>query len=90
MAVISLKLGEALDAHCAKQADHRQLSKSELIQRSLTAFLQSAVETAGGAARSTGDFLADLAGCCEDTAAELSSAPSSLLALWQANYDDSA
>jgi Arc/MetJ-type ribon-helix-helix transcriptional regulator len=39
MAVISLKLTEALDAQLTKQAHRRRLSKSELVRRALTAFL---------------------------------------------------
>jgi Arc/MetJ-type ribon-helix-helix transcriptional regulator len=41
MAVISLKLPEALDAQISEQAQHRRLSKSELVRRALTAFLQA-------------------------------------------------
>jgi len=39
MAVISLKLTEALDAQLTAQAQRRRLSKSELVRRALTAFL---------------------------------------------------
>ncbi|MFN9638363.1 MAG: ribbon-helix-helix protein, CopG family [Synechococcaceae cyanobacterium] len=39
MAVISLKLTEALDAQLTEQAHRRRLSKSELVRRALTAFL---------------------------------------------------
>ncbi|WP_159816590.1 CopG family transcriptional regulator [Cyanobium sp. Copco_Reservoir_LC18] len=41
MAVISIKLSEALDAQLTEQAQQRRLSKSELVRRALTAFLQS-------------------------------------------------
>ena len=41
MAVISLKLTEALDAMLTSQAQRRRLSKSELVRRALTAFLQA-------------------------------------------------
>jgi hypothetical protein len=41
MAVISLTLTEALDAQLTAQAQRRRLSKSELVPRALTAFLQS-------------------------------------------------
>jgi hypothetical protein len=41
MPVISLKLSEALDAKLTEQALRRRLSKSELVSRALTAFLQA-------------------------------------------------
>jgi predicted transcriptional regulator len=41
MAVISIKVSEALDAQLTEQAQLRRLSKSELVRRALTAFLHS-------------------------------------------------
>ena len=41
MAVISLKLSDALDAQLTEQAQRRRLSKSELVRRALTVFLQA-------------------------------------------------
>jgi len=41
MAVISLKLTEALDAQLTAQAQRRRLSKSELVRRALNEFLQA-------------------------------------------------
>ena len=75
MAVISLKLTEDLDAQLTAQAQLRRLSKSELVRRALTAFLQSSGQG--------GDCLqphsaADLVGCCEDGPADLSSNPAYL------------
>jgi len=66
MAVISLKLTEAFDAQLTEQAPRRRLSKSELVRRALTAFLQASEQgVEGSASPSTADFLADLVGCCE-------------------------
>ena len=76
MAVISLKLSEALDMQLTEQAHRRRPSKSELVRRALTAFLQSStegVESAGP--QSAADLLADLVGCCEDGPTDLSSNP---------------
>lgn len=79
MAVISLKLTEALDAELTEQAHRRRLSKSELVRRALTAFLQSSEQAMEGSIpRSAGDLLADLVGCCEDGPADLSSNPAYL------------
>jgi hypothetical protein len=79
MAVISLKLTEALDAQLTEQAQRRRLSKSELVRRALTAFLQSPVQCVEDAAPpSAADLLADLVGCCEDGPADLSSNPAYL------------
>jgi Arc/MetJ-type ribon-helix-helix transcriptional regulator len=50
MAVISLKLTEALDAQLTEQGERRRLSKSELVQRALTAFLQSSKQGMEGSA----------------------------------------
>jgi Arc/MetJ-type ribon-helix-helix transcriptional regulator len=50
MAVISLKLTEALDAQLTEQAHLRQLSKSELVRRALTAFLKSSNQGVVGTA----------------------------------------
>lgn len=79
MAVISLKLTEALDAQLTEQAHRRRLSKSELVRRALTAFLQSSTEGFESAApQSAADLLADLVGCCEDGPTDLSSNPAYL------------
>lgn len=76
MAVISLKLTEALDAQLTQQAHRRRLSKSELVRRALTAFLQSSEQDVEGSApQSAADLLADLVGCCEDGPVDLSSNP---------------
>jgi Arc/MetJ-type ribon-helix-helix transcriptional regulator len=74
MAVISLKLTEALDALLTEQAHRRRLSKSELVRRALTAFLQTSERgVEGSAPQSAADLLADLVGCCEDGPVDLSS-----------------
>lgn len=74
VAVISLKLTEALDAQLTDQAHRRRLSKSELVRRALTAFLQlSRQDVEGSATQSAADVVADLVGCCEDGPADLSS-----------------
>jgi Na+/H+-translocating membrane pyrophosphatase len=79
MAVISLKLTEALDAQLTEQAHRRRLSKSELVRRALTAFLQSSeLDVEGGSSHSAADLLADLVGCCEGGPADLSSNPTYL------------
>ena len=79
MAVISLKLSEALDAQLTEQAQRRRLSKSELVRRAFTAFLQSPEQGVEDAAQfSAADVLADLVGCCEGGAADLSSKPAFL------------
>ncbi|MCP9835851.1 MULTISPECIES: ribbon-helix-helix protein, CopG family [unclassified Cyanobium] len=79
MAVISLKLTEALDAQLTEQAQRRHLSKSELVRRALTAFLQSPEQGVDDAAQpSAADLLADLVGCCEGGPADLSSNPAYL------------
>jgi len=79
MAVISLKLSEALDAQLTEQAQRRRLSKSELVRRALTAFLQSPEQGVEDAAPpSAADLLADLVGCCEGGPADLSSNPAYL------------
>lgn len=79
MAVISLKLTEALDAQLTAQAQRRRLSKSELVRRALTAFLHSSEQGVDGSqAQSAADLLADLVGCCEDGPADLSSNPAYL------------
>ena len=81
MAVISLKLNGDLDAQLTEQAHRRRLSKSELVRRALTAFLQSPEQgLEGSAPHSAGDLLADLVGCCEDGPADLSSNPVHLFA----------
>jgi hypothetical protein len=41
MPVISLKLSEKLDTQLTEQAQRRRLSKSELVRRALTTFLQT-------------------------------------------------
>ncbi|MCP9860171.1 MULTISPECIES: ribbon-helix-helix protein, CopG family [unclassified Cyanobium] len=79
MAVISLKLTEALDAQLTEQAQRRHLSKSELVRRALTAFLQSSEQGVDDAAPpSAADLLADLVGCCEGGPADLSTNPAFL------------
>ena len=79
MAVISLKLTEALDAQLTEQAQRRRLSKSELVRRALTAFLQSPEQGVDDAAQpSAADLLADLVGCCEGGPADLSTNPAFL------------
>jgi hypothetical protein len=79
MAVISLKLTEALDAQLTEQAHRRRLSKSELVRRALTAFLQSSeLDVEGGSPQSAADLLADLVGCCEGGPIDLSSNPAYL------------
>ena len=76
MAVISLKLTEALDAQLTEQAHLRRLSKSELVRRALTAFLKSSDQGVEGTApQSAADLLADLVGCCEGGPPDLSSNP---------------
>ena len=79
MAVISLKLTEALDAQLTEQAHRCQLSKSELVRRALTAFLQSSEQSDEDSAQQTAaDLLADLVGCCEGGPTDLSSNPAYL------------
>jgi Arc/MetJ-type ribon-helix-helix transcriptional regulator len=79
MAVISLKLTDALDAQLTAQAQRRRLSKSELVRRALTAFLQTSEQGGDGLQpQSAADLLADLVGCCEDAPADLSSNPAYL------------
>ncbi|MFN9056717.1 MAG: ribbon-helix-helix protein, CopG family [Cyanobacteriota bacterium] len=76
MAVISLKLTDALDARLTEQAHRRRLSKSELVRRALTAFLQSSEQDKEGqVSQSAADLLADLVGCCEDGPVDLSTSP---------------
>ena len=75
-AIISLNLSEDLDAQLTELAHRRRLSKSELVRRALTAFLQSSRQGVDGSApQSAGDLLADLVGCCEDGRADLSYNP---------------
>lgn len=79
MAVISLKLTEDLDAQLTARAQRRRLSKSELVRRALTAFLQSPEQGVDDAAPpSAADLLADLVGCCEGGPADRSSNPAYL------------
>jgi len=79
MAVISLKLTDALDAQLTAQAQRRRLSKSELVRRALTAFLQTSEQGGDGLQpQSAADLLADLVGCCEDGPSDLSSNPAYL------------
>ena len=79
MAVISFKLTDALDAQLTAQAQRRRLSKSELVRRALTAFLQTSEQGGDGLQpQSAADLLADLVGCCEDGPADLSSNPAYL------------
>jgi len=79
MAVISLKLTEDLDAQLTAQAQRLRLSKSELVRRALSTFLQSSEQGGDGLQpESAADLLADLVGCCEDGPADLSSNPAYL------------
>jgi hypothetical protein len=80
MAVISLKLTEDLDAQLSEQAQRRRLSKSELVRRALTAFLQApdAPMAAQPMPASAADLVADLVGCCEGAPSDLSSNPAHL------------
>jgi hypothetical protein len=78
MAVISLKLPEALDAQLTEQAQRRRLSKSELVRRALTAFLQASEGLEPTTAPTAGDLVADLVGCCEGGPSDLSSNPAHL------------
>jgi Arc/MetJ-type ribon-helix-helix transcriptional regulator len=79
MVVISLKLTEALDAQLTEQAQRRRMSKSELVRRALTAFLQSSeLDVESGSSQSAADLLADLVGCCKAGPADLSSNPAFL------------
>jgi Arc/MetJ-type ribon-helix-helix transcriptional regulator len=79
MAVISLKLTEALDAQLTAQAQRRRLSKSELVRLALTAFLQASEQGVHGPQpQSAADHLADLVGCCVDGPTDLSFYPAHL------------
>jgi hypothetical protein len=83
MAVISFKLTEDLDAQLTEQVQRRRLSKSELVQRALSAFLQASeqgVESSAppSAAPSAADLLAHLVGCCEGGPVDLSFDPAHL------------
>jgi hypothetical protein len=79
MAVISLKLSADLDAQLTEQAHRRRLSKSELVRRALTMFLQTSEQgMEGSTPPSAVDLLADLVGCCEGGPADLSSNPAYL------------
>ena len=78
-AEISLKLTEDLDDQLTAQAQRRRLSKSELVRRALSAFLQLSEQGGDGLQpQSAADLLADLVGCCEDGPADLSSNPAYL------------
>ena len=78
MALISLKLPDALDAELAAQAQLRRLSKSELMRRALKAYLQAADSTEAQPAPSAFDRVADLVGCCQGGPPDLSSNPAHL------------
>lgn len=79
MAVISLKLTEALNAQLTEHAQRRRLSKSELVRRALTAFLQASEDgLEAPMTPSAMDLVADLVGCCEGGPADLSSNPAYL------------
>ena len=79
MAVISLKLSEELDAQLTEQAQRRRLSKSELVRRALTMFLQTSEQgMKGSGSPSAVNLLADLVSCCEGGPADLSSNPAYL------------
>ena len=76
MAVIALKLIADPDAQFTEEAQHRRLSKSELVPRALTVFLpSSALDVEGGSSQSAAELLADLVGCCEGGPADLSANP---------------
>jgi Arc/MetJ-type ribon-helix-helix transcriptional regulator len=75
MAVVSLKLPDALDAELSEQAQRRRLSKSELMRRALRAFLQGSAEPSAAAEPTAADLVADLVGCCEGAPPDLSSNP---------------
>ena len=75
MALISLKLPDALAAELAAQAQRCQLSKSELMRRALKAFLQSTDAMESQPGPSAFDRVADLVGCCEGGPPDLSSNP---------------
>ena len=91
LAVISLKLTEALDAQLTEQAHRRRLSKSELVRRALTAFLQSSdLGAEGGSSQSAADLLADLVGCCQGAPADLSSNTAYLSDFGLSEYDRSS
>ncbi|MBM5797674.1 MAG: ribbon-helix-helix protein, CopG family [Cyanobacteria bacterium M_surface_7_m2_040] len=75
MAVVSLKLPDALDAELSEQAQRRRLSKSELMRRALRAFLQGLPEPSPAAEPTAADLVADLVGCCEGAPPDLSSNP---------------
>ena len=71
MTVIPLKLTEDLDAQLTAQAQRLRLSKSELVRRALSTFLQSSEQGGDGLQPQSGaDLLADLVGCCEDGPAD--------------------
>jgi hypothetical protein len=72
MAVISLKLPDALNADLTEQARLQRLSKSELIRRALNAFLQPRGAFGSATAPSACDLVADLVGSCEGAPADLS------------------
>jgi hypothetical protein len=79
MAVISLKLSEELDAQLTEQAQRRRLSKSELVRRAFTTFLQTSEQGMEGlGSPSAMDLLTDLMVCCEGGPADLSSNPAYL------------
>lgn len=79
MAVISLKLSDALDAQLSEQAQRSRLSKSELVRRALMAFLQSPHQNElNTTPRSAADLVADLVGCCEGAPADPSANPAYL------------
>ena len=79
MAVLSLMLSEDLDAQLTEEAQRRRLSKSELVRRALTAFLQTSEQgMEGSGSPSAVDLVADLVGCCEGGPADLSSNPAYL------------
>ncbi|MFL0774040.1 MAG: ribbon-helix-helix protein, CopG family [Prochlorococcus sp.] len=72
MAVISLKLPDALDAELSLHAERHHLSKSELMRRALKAFLQASAAPELGSPPSAADLVADLVGCCKGAPADLS------------------
>lgn len=80
MAVISLKVTDALDALLSEQAQRHRLSKSELVRRALMAFLRAPDAGAPSAPQpaSAADLVADLLGCCEGAPSDLSTNPAHL------------
>ena len=73
MAVISLKLPDALAAQLTEQAQRLRVSKSELVRRALMAFLQTPEPLERSTDSSAADLRGDLMGCREGQPAARSS-----------------